>query len=253
MKVMSKLKTVIKILSIPILLVAFYFLTRYSLLKWGSLRVETDSTITVRGTYTMQVQNQVATYNIGFNTTNANRDEAVKNVNDRTDNFVKVMTEYGIQPNDIQTTNKNIYQREEPYYDNGVQKFKKTDWTASTNITVVLRDIQKTDEFSGKVYSLDVSDVNGPYFSLDFNADKDVEILKKAMQNADTKAKALAQEKNKMLGEIVSISEDDTQGGAVPFFNKGMGMGAGGAGGGGGAQIGASTVTKSITITYKMY
>jgi uncharacterized protein YggE len=245
MKIFQKLS---KLIGILILIAVFYVLTKYSLLKWGSLRIESDATISVNGAYTMQIQNQVATYTIGINSTDASKDKAFNDVKTKAEKLIAALSEYGIPENDMQTQGMNVYQREEPYYENGVQKFKKTDWYANTSVSVTVRDVTKVEDFSNKVYAMDISDINGPYFSLDFNQDKDSELLMKAMDNAESKAKQLAQYKNMKLGEVVSITEEDIQGLAVPMFDKAMG-----GGGGSGIQSGSTSITKAVTVKYKLY
>ncbi len=245
---MNRFKNAKYIVLAVLTLAGLFVLTKYSLLKWGSLRIESDSTITVKGTYTMQITNQIATYNIGLNSTNASKETAINEVKTKADNVIKALSEYGIPAQDIQTTNMSVYQKEEPYYADGIQKFKKTDWIANTSLTVTLRDITKVDEFSDKVYAADVSDLNGPYFALDYNSDSDTEIMKKAIENVEKKAKTLAHAMGKQLGEVITIKEDDLLG--YPVTLQGKMMGGGGAGG---LPSGSTSVTKTVSVTYKIY
>lgn len=200
----------------------------------------------------MQIKNQIATYNVGINSTKPNKDEALTEVKNKTDVIVKAFKEYGLAEDDIQTTSMSIYQREEPYYEDGIQKFKKTDWTANTSVSAVLRDISKVQDFSDKIYALNVSDLNGPYFSLDYNANNDTEILRNAIAHVEEKARILAKEKHKILGELMAINEEDPQGNTIMLSGLKM-MGGGGAGGAGGMQPGVSTVTKSVSMTFRLY
>jgi uncharacterized protein len=225
-----------------------FFLTKYSLLKWGALRIETDQTITVRGSYTMQITNRIATYTIGINATNKDKEPAINEVKSKSDNLIKILVDYGIPREDIQTTGSSIYQKEEPYYENGVQKFKKTDWTASTSIGVTLREVDKVDDFSSKVYSAEISDLSGPFFALDYNTQSDTEILQKAIENVENKASTLARAMGKNLGEVVTIKEEEMQGFPIVMSGKVMG-----GGGGDVAQAGSTSVTKSVSVTYKIY
>lgn len=225
-------------------IVGFYLMSVYGLIDPVPFR-NVASTITVVGNSMGQVNNQVATFNLGLNSRNANKDEAVADVTRRADDIVAIIREHGIKDEDMQTTSMSVYQLEEPYYEDGVQKYQKTDWNAYLSITVKFRDIDNVETFTQNLYALEVSDLNGPYFETAFGSENDEDLLKSALDDAHSKALALAKYNNKRLGDVMMI----TEGGAMP---SPLMYEMRGAGGGGGVLPGSSDVSKTVTVTYEL-
>ena len=214
---------------------------------WKFLSRQALNTITVSGSATSTLQNQIATFTATITVRNADKTAASKDAGDKTTALVDAVKKFGVAENDIKTSSLNVYQDQQVYYDNGLQKYKPGDWVVSSSIDIKLRDVSKASGLSTLLLGFDSASVYGPNLTVDNQTVDEASILANALANAKTKASALALKSGRHLGSVQSIVEGSTSGGIVPMYDKAS-LGVGG--GGMTVETGTSDVTKVVTVTY---
>jgi len=222
------------------------FMFPWKMISWGSLKLGSERTITVTGTAETKTKNQIASFTAGITVTKDKKDEAVSEVNTKMEEVVKAMKGFGIKTEDIKTQNNSIYQVQEMYYDNGVQKSRPGQWSVSNNVEIVLREVDRSSALSDLLAKTGANNVYGPNFMMDETTSIEEGLAGEAILNARTKAEAMAKSGGAKVGEIISVVEGGETSPVFPML-KGMG-------GGGGAvtEPGSATVSKSVTVTFRL-
>ena len=183
--------------------------------------------------------------------------DAVAKVEKRALDFLKGS---GVADKDIKATNASFY----PKYD--YQKCPATTatlaepWRCSTkqvisgyesseSITLKVRNIDDTGKIIQGLGPLGVSNLNGPNFSVDNEDGLKAEARKKAIVDAQEKAKVLAKDLGVRLGRISSFSES---GGGYPMMYMKAGMMADSAPASLQLPKGEKTISSDVTITYEI-
>lgn len=212
-----------------------------------SLNSTSDKTITVTGTATDQFSNQIATYYLTLEYNNPDKAEAVDELNQKSQEVISQIKEFGIPESDIKTQSLNVYQREEPYVDDGVTKYREDDWYASYSVEVTLRDLDKSQELTGLLTSVESSNLWGPNLSVDQDlADYD-ELLTLAIEDARQKAERMASSVGRSVGKVLEINEGSETGVSIGLMEAKSGLG-------GGAPIepGSSKISRTVTVTFEL-
>lgn len=226
-------------------IILFFALSYMGILKWGTIKIERESYITVSGSSQSQKKNEIATFNAGVTVINKDKAIAVSEVNTKSQKMVDEIKNFGISDNDVKTANMYIYQEQEAYYDGGIQKYRPGMWRATLSVEIILRDITRASDLASMLASLDTTDLNGPNFSLDTRNNNETSLLSDAIENAREKAQAMAESSGRSLGEIKNVVEGTDYN--MPVFSaKADGMGGGGAP----LEPGSTTVSKTVTVTF---
>lgn len=240
-------KTPLAIFLSSVFLAIFLLVGAYTIpwqnIFWGNLRTLPGKTIVVVGEAKDEQQNQIATYTAGANAVNDDKQTAMNEVNRKMDAIVQALIAYGIQSNDLKTQNLNVYQSEETYYQEGVQKSRPGQWRVSNTVEIKLRDVARSQGLTDILTKSGATNIYGPNYSLDDTNATSNSLMSKALDNAKEKAALLAAASGRKLGPIVSVVE----GYQPQVVNYG-----GGGGGGGGAQPGTNTVVKTLTVTFEL-
>ncbi len=214
-------------------------------MNWGTLKFANERTITVTGSAQTQAKNQIASFTAGVSATKDKKEEAVNEVNSKMDEVVRALKAFGVKAEDIKTQNNSIYQMQESYYDNGVQKTRPGQWSVNNNVEIVLREVDRAAALSDLLAKSGANNVYGPNFLMDQTTSFEAGLLAEAIANAKAKAEAMAASEGATLGEVVNMVE----GYSAPIYP----LAFGGRGGGGGAaevEPGSSTVSKTVTVTF---
>jgi uncharacterized protein len=203
--------------------------------------------VTVVGEASNQEANQVASYNAGVNAVNDNKDAAIKEVNDKVSAMIESVKEFGVADADIKTSNLNIYQNQESYYEEGSQKQRLGQWNVSNSVEIKLRDITRASELAELLSQSGANNVWGPNFALDETAEAEDGLTEQAIENAREKAARMAEASGARLGKVLQVSEGSSAGIVTPFARM-DGMGGGGIP----TEPGSTTVTKMVTVTFEL-
>ena len=230
-----------------LVLATFVTLSTLGFIKIGTVKIEVDQTITVTGSSEKQKKNERATYSAGVTVTNAEKAKSVSEANEKSSRITQALKQFGIPQEDMKTSNINVMQDQESYYDNGILKYRPGNWRVNINIEIVLKDIKRIDDLTNLLTSLESADLYGPNLSLDSSNEDESVLLAAALENAREKADALAQSSGRRLGKLVSVAE----GISPSIFPISYSAKAGGMGG---AEIepGTTTLSKMVTATFRL-
>lgn len=209
--------------------------------------MQSGEVVTVVGEARSVEKNQVASFSAGVESVNDDKEKAIREVNEKVVSLVGAIKAFGVPEADIKTQNLSIYQSEEMYYENGVQKSRKGQWRVNNSIEVTLREVANTADLTVLLTNSGANNVYGPNFRMDEGKKIEVGLFIDAMADAKEKAEMLAKASGRKLGKVMSV----TEGGGVmglPLFSARDGMG----GGGMPTEPGSTTVTKSVTVTWEL-
>ncbi len=139
-----------------------------------------------------------------------------------------------------------------PSYDCGGGKQVLIGYTASESITVKIRKTDDAGAIIQELGTVGVSNLSGPNFTIDNEDGLKAEARKKAIDDAKTKAEALAKDLGVSLGKITSFNEG---GGGYPMmYAKAEMMSGGVSSAPAPAELpkGENTITSDVTITYEI-
>ena len=177
----------------------------------------------------------------------------------------------GVEEKDIKTLNTSFnpkyeYQQKvcpqtvsadgvaSPSYYCGGGKQVLTGYEAYENISVKVRDVDNVGKIMQDLGTLGVTDLSGPNFSIDDEDALKAEARKQAIEDAQAKAKVLADDLGVRLGKVMSFNEGGDYG--MPYYTeKDMMMESVSAR----AQAapatvpkGENTITSDVSITYEI-
>lgn len=235
-------------LTIALVLLAVYVLP-LNKISWGKVAWMPGETVTVIGEAKSVEKNQIASYSAGVESVNDKKEVAVAEVNTKVESLIKAAKEFGIKAEDIKTQNLSVYQGEEMYYDNGVQKSRKGQWRVNNSVEITLRNIDQAAKLADLLTNSGATNVYGPNFRMDDTNLVETTLFDGAMKNALEKAEAVAKSSGRKVGKVLTVTEGGATGVIGPMlYSAKDGMG------GGGAQVepGSSTVYKSVIVVYEL-
>lgn len=215
-------------------------------MNWGRVTMQPGEVVTVTGEAKKMEKNQMASFTAGVESVNDKKEDAVKEVNDKVTALIDAVKGFGIKTEDIKTQNTSVYQSEEMYWDNGVQKSRKGQWRVSNSIEIVLREVEKTSALTDLLNASGANNVYGPNFQMDNSNKVETELFDEAIKNAREKAEAIAKASGRSLGKVMSVNE----GGLIsnfPVYAAKDGMG-----GGSPIEPGSSTISKSVIVVFEL-
>lgn len=215
-------------------------------INWGKITWVPAEMITVVGEAKSQEKNQIASFTAGINTVNDKKEVAVKEVNDKVAAIIEAVKKFGVSVDDIKTQNMSIYQSEESYWDNGVQKTRKGQWRVDNSIEITLREVDQAAKLADLLTSSGANNVWGPNLRLDDTSQAEKELFDGAMKDALEKAEIIARAAGRKLGKVISVTE------GTGVSNFPMYKAEGGMGGGAAIEPGSSTVSKSLTVVFEI-
>lgn len=215
-------------------------------MDWGRMSMQ-DNLIVVSGTSKEQKRNEIAKFTAGASAVNSDRDAATNEVNGVVTKIAEAVKTFGIKDEDIKTSNLSIYQEEESYWEDGVQKRRKGQWRVSNNVEVVLRNVDQASRLAEILTENGATNVYGPMLTLDDSQKASDELLASAIEDAKEKALIMAEAAGGSLGEVVSVVE-----GSSPATVYRTMMSEAGGGGGMPIEPGSSMVSKTVTVSFRL-
>lgn len=237
-------KFFIAISSISLVLITailFLIVNPFTKPSWGALSFTTSPSISVYGSASSQEASQIATFDAGIYLTKENKEEAINEVNQKIENIIAKLIDFGIAEADIKTQNLSIYQRQEDYSGTGKEGY----WDVSNNLSIKLRDITKASELTVLLSNEGATNIYGPNFTSGDTKDIEKELLVEAIEDAKAKA-SLAIGNGEKLGKVISIIESGAISGENPFLYREMGAG------GSGITPGSQEITKTVSVTFEL-
>ncbi|MFV9505598.1 MAG: SIMPL domain-containing protein [Oscillochloridaceae bacterium umkhey_bin13] len=201
--------------------------------------------VTVFGRGEVRVAPDMATVQIGVETSAPTTQEALAQNSAQAQAIIERVRQLGIAERDVQTSGFNIY----PTYDE--QGRSVTGYTVSNMVLVTIRDLDQAGALLDQVVQAGANRVYGVSFGISDPAEAEAQARAAAMQNARERAEQLAQGGNASLGAVLVISEAIGSGPVVPFpvvmADKAMegGMAVP-------MQAGEQVVSLQIQVTYEL-
>ncbi|HCC42188.1 hypothetical protein A2473_00400 [candidate division WWE3 bacterium RIFOXYC2_FULL_42_13] len=241
-----------KLINISLLLNIFISIVFAALIGtgvWYLFKMLTPQTISVSGSSTSQVKNQIASYSLTIEVSDADKAKAVEALTERSKNVVQMIKDFGIPEEDIETTSLNIYQRQDSVYRGGVTTYELGDWFASYTVNTKLRDLSKSDDLTALLATVEKASMWGPNLTIDDEMIDEEALLNAAIEDARSKASAIASGLGKKLGRAVQINEGSAQyiyGGVK--YNEAFGAGGGGIP----VEPGSTSTYKNVTVIFEL-
>lgn len=231
-----------------ILFLALFFLPIRKI-EWGKIRWLQPETVTVTGEARSVKKNQIASFNAGVDSVQSDKDKAIKEVDTKVADLIKAVKNFGIDEKDIKTQNLSIYQQDESFYEDGVQRNRKGQWRVNNSIEIKLINVDKASELATLLTSSGATNVYGPNFTFEDTSEAEKDLFKAALDDAKQKADMLAKASGREIGKVVNIVEGGNYSNSPIYTAKVMdGMGGGGAP----IEVGSGTVSQSLTVVFEL-
>ena len=171
-----------------------------------SLNPSENPTLTSQGTSTIEVTPDIISTNLYIKINKPTAQEAQEEVREIQEDLLYELYKLGIEKEDIELTNYNVYPEYQWINGNRIPK----GFTANQNIIVSVTNLNKVLQIVDKGIETGalVSYINFE-LSPELKSQYKQQALKEAGQNAQAKAQATAEGLNKKLGELVSVQSQD--------------------------------------------
>lgn len=163
------------------------------------------NTIVVSGQGEFTVTPDVAYVTLGIQTQGKTANEAQKGNAEAFAKLEKVLFEtFKLDKKDVKSSGFNV-QPEYSYEDKSGPKI--TGYSANHSVTVTYRDLAKIGDLLDAASAAGVNRVNGVQFGTEKGEEYELQVIEKAMANAETKAKSIAKYAGKTLKGIIHVEQ----------------------------------------------
>ena len=172
--------------------------------------------LTVTGTGKVYLQPDVAYIYIGVHTEDADISQAVANNNSQAQAVTNALKDFGVDANDIQTSNFSIWPSQQ--YDPQTGQQTGTNYMVDNSVYVTVRDLDKVGDVLDATVQAGANNISGIQFDV---ADKSAALSqarKSAVEDAEAKAQELASAAGVSLGAVQTISES-TSSAPIPMYD----------------------------------
>jgi hypothetical protein len=165
---------------------------------------EKERTMGVSGTGRVTVVPDIAAINIGVRSEAEDVTEALDTNTAQASRISRALQELGIEEDDIQTSNFNVYPSDR--YDPMTGQVEGRYFVVENTVNVTVRDLTSLGEVLTAVVEAGANNIYGINFDVEDREAAVAEARKLAIEDAKAKAQAIAEESGVELGEIISIS-----------------------------------------------
>jgi hypothetical protein len=198
--------------------------------------------ITVVGTGEARVAPDIATVQIGVETTAPTTGEALAQNNAQARAIIDQLTQLGVAERDLQTSGFNIYAA----YSNDGRTV--TGYTVSNTVSATIRDLAQAGELLDRVVQAGANRVYGISFGVSDPKAARAQARDAALADARERAQQLAQGSGGQLGTVLVVSESI---GAPPVIPMPAAMDQA-AGRGAPVQSGEQLITAALQVTFEL-
>lgn len=172
----------------------------------------TTRTIEVTGVGRVRIEPDIARVNIGVRSQSPEVTDAFSENNDTAESIIQALIDMGIEQDDIQTRNFNIYQQQEQPRD---EEERRITYVVENTVAVTVRDLDSLGEVLSIVISEGANTIHGVTFDIEDREAAIEEARQLAIEDARAQAEAIAETADVNLGDIqnINISQD---GGVTP-------------------------------------
>ena len=248
-------------LLLGLILSAFTFAFWYGVSGWKVLQdINLTRQITVSGEGKVAVKPDIATFTAGVVSQAKKVKDAQLDNTRRSNAIISYLKGQGLLEKDVKTVNYSIspqyqYFDTPPCYSSPCPPRKPPEIVAyqvSHTLEVKVRELDKVDDLLEGVVANGANEVGAINFTIDDEKGVLAEARKKAIDDAEAKARVLAQDLGVRLGKIAGFSES---GGPIPIYARTFEAKGGGFGGDIAptpeVQPGEQEIRANVTITYE--
>jgi len=241
--VVGLLAVVLLIVVVAIGAFAGFALTRPATAQAQAVGVPGMRQITVVGSGEARVAPDMATVQIGVETTAATTQEALAQNSAQAQAIIDQIRQLGVDAKDVQTSGFNIYPT---YNDTGREV---TGYTVSNMVSVTIRDLSQAGDLLDKVVQSGANRVYGVSFGVSDQKAVTAQARTAAMADAKARADQLAGAGGAAVGQVLVITENV---GAPPPAPVMMAETRADTGGAVPVQAGEQTFTIQVQVTYEL-
>jgi len=206
-------------------------------------------TIVVSGEGKVTSQPDLATVSMGVQTDALTVKDAQAQNTQKMNSIINALKALQIASKDMQTSNYSIQPKID--WTNGTSKV--TGYTVTQNVDVKVRNLDSVGDVLAKGGELGANQVGGIQFTIDDPTALQAQARGKAIDDARTKADALAKQLGLTIVKVVTFSEN--QGGTpiiYPMMAKSLDMGAAAPAPAPQIQSGSLDVTSDVSVTFEV-
>lgn len=212
----------------------------------NSVSTQKQTTFDVTGEGKVTVVPDTASVSVGIEANAATVSSAQDQINGVINKVSDAIKQLGVDPKDIQTTNYNI----NPQINYAVGNQKITGYTASTNLSIKVKELSKINQVLDSATSNGANQVYGVNFELNDRTKAENEARTKAVTDAKRKAENAASIAGFKLGKIVNYSENfGNAPRPLPMLKT---ADIGGVANSTQVEPGSTDVTVSVTLSYEL-
>ncbi len=166
---------------------------------------DTPRTITVTGSATLTVPNDLATVSFGVRTARRTTSDALSATSARLRSVIARLGSLGIAPADLATGTIDVQRTTRPLRPGS--KAQVVEYVASASVRATIRDVPRTGEITSAAVAAGATSVDGPSFTAADPSETARQALAAAFADARAKAQRLADAAGIDVGDPVSIQE----------------------------------------------
>ena len=169
-------------------------------------------TINVSGTGRVTIVPDIAKINIGVRTETEAVTDALDENSAKANMISEVLQDLGVAEEDIQTSNFNVYPSDQ--YNPMTGQIEGRTYVVENTVNVTVRDLTTLGDVLSAVVDAGANSIYGITFNVDNREEAVAEARKLAIEDAQAKAEAIAEEAGVALGELITINVSS---GSTPF------------------------------------
>lgn len=209
--------------------------------------VEAGREITVQGESTVSVRPDIAKITVGTQTeARPTAEAAMEELSTQFNAVVEALENLGIEEKDIRTTNFSL----NPQYDFSDGRQTLRGYSASENVVVTIRDLEKVGDVLSQTTSAGANQVGGVSFEVDEDSDIQAQAEAEAIGDARVKAERLADALGASLGGVKRY-QASSGGYPIPLYDTAQAEGRGGD-----ATlkvpVGENETTVNVSVTFEL-
>ena len=185
--------------------------TNHPVLNWDSSinynSTDIETTLTVAGSGYVNLPPDMVSINLGIDTIAPTAQQAVQNNTQTMNKILDSLKALELKEKEIKTSYFSVYPQYQ-YDPEGKSPPKITGYQATNNVNIITKKTEKVAEIIDKTISAGANRVDGPYFSLSQEAQKNLrgEVIQKAIADAEDNAKMMLEMQSLSIKGVKSMS-----------------------------------------------
>ena len=206
------------------LIIVFFFFVLFAYTKLAgpipfsvnSVTINKSDTFNVTGEGKVSITPDIAIINAGITADGATVKTVQSQINSVINKVSDAIKDLGVKREDIQTVNYNI----NPKYDFASGSQRVTGYTASTTLTIKVKELDKVNQVIDAATDNGANQINGLSFDLSDRTKAENEARSKAVEDAKRKAENVSKVAGFKLGRLINYQENTGQ--PPIIYSRGM-------------------------------